>query len=294
MNPPPVQAAAPPGAPRVAARRVGPIWLPRPRADATLRLYCFGHAGGWSGSYAPFAEPPDPRIEVALVEQPGRGFCAQAAPAASVDELVCRLGMALAPGLRDRPAVAFLGHSMGALVAFELQHWLLRHGCRTADVLLLSSCHAPDVLADRIGFRPADPPEDELLLQRLRAMGGTPAEVLEHEELRTMLLSHYRHDLGLIAAHRHSPRAALATALHVLGGEHDPFVPIEALAGWQRHADRPVAVHAFPGRHFHLHEDAAATLLRLQSLLLPFVVNAQPPPGRCRAGDDPPLTTGTP
>jgi len=249
------------------ARREGLLWLPRPRPQARLRLFCFPHAGGWSGSYAPLVEHADEGLELALLEIPGRGTCTRETTAASVESLASRLGEVIARRFEDGPRVAFLGHSMGALVAYEVQHWLLGHVGRGAEALVLSSCRPPDQIVEHLEYRPEDLGNDEFLVRRLRQMGNTPDELLAHEEMRELVLGHYRHDLALLCAYRHRPRPPLLAQVHVLGGSSDPFVPAPVLGGWQRHAAAPITVDVISGGHFHLHERAADVLARLHNLL---------------------------
>jgi len=252
---------------RTPPRREGTIWLPRPNAAAAIRLFCFPHAGGWSGSFNPLVECAPPDFEMALMEVPGRGTCSRDAAPKTIDDLVRTWGEAIARRLSDHSRCVFFGHSMGALLAFEVQHWLLEHVGRGADDLVASSARAPDVLVQNLEYSAHDLHHDDFLVRRLEAMGGTPDEVLAHEELREMVLALYRLDLSLLASYVHRERVPLAARVFALGGADDPFVPAQALDRWQLHANSPVTVDVFAGGHFYLYEQSAVVLARLRCLL---------------------------
>ena len=103
-------------------------WLTVPirRAERRLRLFCFPHAGGGASSFVPLAGLLPSSIELAAVLLPGRETRFREPPFARMEPLV----QALADGLRDELGApfAFMGHSMGALVAFELARELRRRG----------------------------------------------------------------------------------------------------------------------------------------------------------------------
>src|SRR6185437_11668624 len=101
-------------------------WLPtvRPWSRAAVRLVCFPYAGGGASMYRDWAGAMGDSIEVWPIQLPGREarFCEPAFT--RLAPLVEGLADAVGPHL-DRPFALF-GHSLGALVAFELARLL--HG----------------------------------------------------------------------------------------------------------------------------------------------------------------------
>ncbi|MGA8518751.1 MAG: alpha/beta fold hydrolase, partial [Pseudonocardiaceae bacterium] len=92
--------------------------ISRPRPAARLRLICLPAAGGGASRYRDWpAHLPD-GVEVVSVQLPGRENRFDEQPIDSMDQLVGSLLDGLAGNLIA--PFALFGHSMGALIAFEL------------------------------------------------------------------------------------------------------------------------------------------------------------------------------
>jgi len=99
---------------------------------AVLRLFCFPYGGGAARAYRPWTQILPPEIDVCAIQLPGRGnrLCEPLLPKMSLAvELVGKEIVSLL----DRP-YAFFGHSMGAILAFEVAR-LLRRGVDVAAAL---------------------------------------------------------------------------------------------------------------------------------------------------------------
>jgi surfactin synthase thioesterase subunit len=94
------------------------ILAPKPVTRPRVGLFYLPHAGGSATAYHAWpADLPDD-VEVAAVQLPGRTYRIKEDPFFRMDPLIEALIAALEPYL-DRPFV-MLGHSLGALTAFEV------------------------------------------------------------------------------------------------------------------------------------------------------------------------------
>src|SRR4051812_29203532 len=95
-------------------------WFAYPKATAAPRLgmVCLPYAGGAASVFRGWQALVPPGVEVWPVQYPGRETRWKEPPLRRMEELVPTLVEALRP-LQERPFVLF-GHSLGALVAFEL------------------------------------------------------------------------------------------------------------------------------------------------------------------------------
>src|SRR4051812_38568638 len=95
-------------------------WLPftRPNPAARLRLFCFPFAGGGASAFRLWSQGLPLTVDVCPVQPPGRETRFREPAYTRLPPLVTALADALRPHF-DRP-FAFFGHSMGAIVAFEL------------------------------------------------------------------------------------------------------------------------------------------------------------------------------
>lgn len=89
-----------------------------PAPDACVRLVCLPHAGGSASFYFPLARALSPKIEVLAVQYPGRQDRHAEPCVQNIEDMADRIAEALGPWT-DRPYALF-GHSMGAMVGFEV------------------------------------------------------------------------------------------------------------------------------------------------------------------------------
>jgi medium-chain acyl-[acyl-carrier-protein] hydrolase len=150
-----------------------------------------------------------------------------------------------------------VGMSMGALVAYELAHRLREEGAPRPRMLIVvahRAPHRPDRRTPVAGL------PDDGVLDEVRRLDGTPAEILEHPELRELLLGALRADLTLCERYRHVPRTPLDVPLVALGGRDDQEVTAAELAAWSELTTGRFSMTLLPGGHF-LIADAYAALL---------------------------------
>jgi medium-chain acyl-[acyl-carrier-protein] hydrolase len=166
------------------------------------------------------------------------------------------LAEAIQPQL-DRP-FAFFGHSMGAMICFELARRLRREGGARPRHLFVSGRTAPQLKADRPS--PHDLPQDEFESE-LRRLKGTPDKVLAHAELMQLVLPPLRADFTLVGTYAYSPEPPLACPISAYGAVEDEEVSRENLEAWREQTTAAFNVRMFPGGHFFLH-DARPLLLR--------------------------------
>ncbi|TRX76809.1 thioesterase [Pseudomonas mangiferae] len=223
-----------------------------------LRLFCLPYSGASAMVYARWRRRLPTWLEVRPVELPGRGVRAAEPFAEDAVALAGRLAMELLPQL-DAPYALF-GHSLGSLLAFEVAHALRQHGAPAPRALFVSGGAAP---ARRDFQDYARPKSDDELVERLRALKGTPEEVFAHRELLEMALPILRADFLLCGRYRHQIRAPLDLPIHVLGGHEDDVEP-EDLQAWGEETRGPCSVDLFDGHHFFIHEREPEVLALLE------------------------------
>ncbi len=217
------------------------------RPLARLRLFCFPHAGGGALAFHGWSPCMPADVEVCAVQLPGRENRFHEAALRSWPALVDGLADAVRPQLQL--PFALLGHSMGAILAFELAHALQTRWGLVPLHLFVAGRNAPqmphefDRLADL---------DDEQLIEELRQLNGTPQAVLEDRELMRVLLPLLRADFALCAAYRYVERQPLRCPITAVGGLHDPNTDPERLEAWRDQTTAAFAVRMVPGDHFFL------------------------------------------
>ncbi|MET0625052.1 MAG: alpha/beta fold hydrolase [Pyrinomonadaceae bacterium] len=246
-----------------AARRDPWVVPVGPNPQAALRLFCFPYAGGTAQVYHAWGRHLPPTVETYAVQLPGR---VRRSGEPFVKNLPAMVEAALAALLPyfDRP-FAFFGHSMGAMLSFELARRLRRERERGPAQLFLSGQRAPQLPGNaRVTY---DLPEP-LLIEELRRLNGTPAEVLEHSELMGLLIPLLRADFELVQTYVYEPGPPLDCPIVAYGGLEDEEVPPDDLAAWREQTTATFSIQMFPGDHFFLHSSQSLLLGRLSEDLL--------------------------
>ena len=232
--------------------------LPRkPKVEAKVRLFCFPYAGGGASIFRSWGETLPSSIEVCAAQLPGREAKLNEPPYSQVAPLVEATVEAIAP-LLDKPCALF-GHSMGAIICFELARRLRRERGVEPAHLFVSGRRAPQIPdKDSPTF---DLPEAEFV-EELRSLNGTPKEVLENDELRALMLPLLRADFSVCQNYTYSAEPPLSCPITALGGLQDFHVPRKFLEGWGEQTSAAFSVRMFLGDHFFLHP-AQTQMLRI-------------------------------
>ena len=153
---------------------------------------------------------------------------------------------------------AFFGHSMGALVGFELLRRLQNGNGPCPVVFFASGCPAPSVGGKKRSTH--DLPELEFIDQ-LRSLKGTPEEVLADQELLHMILPILRADFEASQTYTYLPGQRLNCPIFAYGGLADSEVTGESLDPWRSETSVTFVRRMFPGDHFFI-QTATAMVTR--------------------------------
>ncbi|MFD0691984.1 thioesterase II family protein [Actinomadura fibrosa] len=239
----------------------GVRWCPAPAAE--VRLFCLPHSGGGAAAYRDWAFRLAPRVEVVAVRLPGRETRLRERPYTRLDELAPALVGGIEPWL-DRPH-AWFGHSMGALIAFEVCR-TLRRLCRGEPLRVIVSGYPAPHLRPRHGA--VHDASAAQVVTRLRELGGTPPELLDHPAVLRPFLPTLRADFALIETYGFRPEPRLDVPLSVFGGTDDAFATAEELHAWADHVSGPCDVRILPGEHFYLNGERDRLLAAITDDLL--------------------------
>jgi pyochelin biosynthetic protein PchC len=234
-------------------------WLRRfnPGPPGAARLICFPHAGGSASFYLPVSRALAPVAEVLALQYPGRQERHREKCLPSIDEMADRIAEVVLP-LADRPLV-FFGHSMGAVIAFEVARRLQDRGS-TPRHLFASGRRAPS------RYRPESvhTRDDAGIIAEMVALSGTDRAILGDPEILRMVLPAIKGDYHAIETYRYRDGAPLTCPITVLTGDADSRVTAAEAAAWQEHTSAGYDLRVLTGGHFFLahHQDEINGLLR--------------------------------
>ncbi|HEY2442967.1 MAG TPA: alpha/beta fold hydrolase [Streptosporangiaceae bacterium] len=231
---------------------------------AAARIFCFPHAGGNPRAFLGWQSGLGGDAEIIAVCRPGREHRA-AEPPPTIEELIDGAAAAVtAVSEADGRPFYLFGHSLGALVAFEV--WRRLPGSATPRHLVASGCSAPSLLPSQRVKAIAELTGRQFA-EAIGFFGGLPAEVIADDEMRELLLPGLIADFRMAVGYRYRPGWPLAVSATLVVGRDDPHVKAEQVEPWSREFTRPPDRHWVDGGHFYFEPRPAAVIDILRSLV---------------------------
>ncbi|MGD9898781.1 MAG: thioesterase II family protein [Calditrichaceae bacterium] len=231
------------------SRQKSTIVIPKPAKNAKIKLFCLPFAGGSSAVFRSWPKHMPDTVEVCAVEIPGRGQRINEPLRGRIETLVAELSPEIKNSI-DRPFAIF-GHSLGAIIGFEIAHHLkINYGLKPVH-LFLSGTKAPQLQSDKKLIY--NLPDAEFLAE-IKKLNGTPAEVFEHQDLLKLIIPILRADFKLCETYSYEARIPLDCPISVLGGLQDPHLDKKMLESWSTQTNGPFFLRMFPGDHFYLND----------------------------------------
>lgn len=223
------------------------ITCPRPNPGAALRLFCLSSAGAGASMYRLWPSHLPPSVEICPVQLPGREDRYREPAFTSLIGLSRAVAREMTPWL-DRPFALF-GHSMGALLAFEVAR-ALRHSRAPAPQALILAAYPAPASPPRAPIHHL--PEAEFI-EEMRKLEGTSEAVLRNQELMEFVLPTLRADFQACDTYRYAPEPPLECPIVVYGGADDREVTVAELEAWRPATAGPFERVVLPGNHFFIH-----------------------------------------
>ncbi|MFI7291529.1 thioesterase II family protein [Streptomyces anulatus] len=233
------------------------------RGRADCALVCLPFAGGGAGFYRGWKDLPEGSPDVVPVQLPGREEL-------FLDELfrdAVEAGRQLAPRIaeltRGYRRVALFGHSLGAVLAYEIARNLDRAGAARPVHLFVSGSPGPWTgRSDR-----ATGLDDDAFLGQVEAFAGYKHEALEDPDMRELLLPLLRADVEMHENYRPPSRDRLGIPVTSLRGTTDDLVTREQAEEWREATAAEFGFLEIPGHHMYLADDPAPLLAAITRTL---------------------------
>lgn len=222
---------------------------PKPNPQAKTRLFLFPYAGGSPTAFNKWPREFPGNIEVWIVHYPGRGSRYNEQPITEISSLVEGIHQAFQLFL-DKP-FAFFGHSMGALIAFELTRLLRQNNLPQPFTLFVSACGAPHIPNPH---KPIHSLPEAGFIKALGDLNGTPMELLNNAELMELVLPALRADFQVVENYHFVMEAPLQSPIIAFGGLDDLRISRERLEGWAFQTSASFSSEYFRGDHFFINQ----------------------------------------
>ena len=213
------------------------------------RLYIFPHTGGSADFYLPLARAFGAGQRCVAVQYPGKRAGKDLSQYTSIPDLADRLCVMLKPDEAQPGPVAFFGHSMGGLLAFEMALRFEQAG-NPIDALFVSAIAAPGLWPRRAELAGSD----QQLLSLIGEVTGANPEFLNNDQFAATLLPTLR-GLKAVASYDREPEAVVSCPIHALMAEEDELGTAELMTPWAQRTTSGFDLEAFPGGHFYINDN---------------------------------------
>lgn len=230
----------------------------RARTRSEPRVFCLAHAGGSTAHFRAWRWL-DPFARVVPLDLPGHGTRMgepheqdwQALAAGLTDTVAAEVGPEPAdpadPVDEAEPYILF-GHSLGALLAFDISHRMLARG-RPPALLAVAGRNGPSVPAS---YRPVHRLADHEFAGAVHALGGLPIALLRQPELMRLFLPIIRADLRLAESYTRPDVPALPIPVVAFAGRQDPMTDTTGMLAWTEETTDVCELVFFDEGHFFL------------------------------------------
>lgn len=216
-----------------------------------MNIFCFSYAGGSASTFLKWRSGRKD-MKYIPVELAGRGNRYQ-------EELYTDLHQAvrdLYESIKDQiesASYAFFGHSMGALIIYELAHYIIDKGGKAPVYLFLSGKEAPNKKNPLLHV--TDLPDISFQL-KMTQLGGIPSEIFENKSLADIFLPILKSDLKIVEEYSYKEhKNKLSCDFMVFYGDYDLIVDSKDVDDWKLHTTGKCNFKSFEEGHFFLNDN---------------------------------------
>ncbi len=247
----------------------GWIHTPRPNKSAAYRLFCFPGGGGSASLFTDWPDLLPPSIEVCAMQLPGRPPDTDIQISPQFSNIVINMADAISR-MQDRP-MAFFGHCVGTILAFEVARLLYQRGKIKPEQLFFACFPPPHLPWSTVSlFRL---PENDMLTKLLSLLPVLPTHNDKPSSKagaarQQHLLSWLQLDMLLYKSYEYCPGASFACPITIFEARQDHIIPAEHFPAWQQHTKGRFDLQTFEGDHFFFYTHPAPMLQSLKDRLI--------------------------
>lgn len=215
----------------------------------SYNLFCIPYAGGSARTiYGKWTGILDPKTNVYYLELAGHGQRMNEPFHSSIQEAVEDMLEMIRPLITSDKPYALYGHSMGTVLVYELAAAIRAEGLPQPAILFVSGRMPPHHFykAEKVHLK-----SDELLIEYLKGIKGTPASFFESKELLKIFIPILRNDYRLIEEYQfQEPAVCFDSDIVLFYSIQDFHVDKPGILEWERYTKHSFKVFDFEGGHF--------------------------------------------
>lgn len=242
-------------------------WLEvfNPNREAKIRLFCFPYGGGGATFFYPWAFKLSSLAELVAIQLPGHETRFDEPLLYDKEEIINELLKAFI-NYNDKPYI-FFGHSLGALISFELIKALRKAEYFSPSHLIVSGRRAPHISSRML---PIHHLPDKEFLEKILRYDGLTQEMLGNEDLMKLILPVLRADFKVSETYKYVPDLPFDFDITAMGGTGDLTTFEEDIKEWESHTSRRFKYFSYSGNHFFIKPNEEIILSRINKIIESF------------------------
>ncbi|NMM55489.1 thioesterase II family protein [Paenibacillus aquistagni] len=213
-------------------------------------IFCIPYAGGSASIFNQWKNKALPGWKVVPVELSGKGSRFAEGPYENMEIAVVDIYKRVVDALSEDYII--YGHSMGALIAYELVQKIRFYDGPPPKHIVFSGCVPPD----KFQLTGIDLTSDSEIKQRLLSLGGTPPQIIKNTDLASVFLPIIRADYQLLQRYIFDKTAPLTEDISIFYGKNDNTVSLNDLMTWDAMTTGKTEYYEFEGNHFFLNDES--------------------------------------
>jgi surfactin synthase thioesterase subunit len=225
-----------------------------------MNLFCFPYAGSTALKYIIWNTYLKSSIKLIPVELAGRGSRISESFYKNMSEAVHDIYSNIKHHFNDEP-YAFFGHSMGAIIAYELAIKIRENKLPLPRHIFFSGRKSPDVI--RNDEKKYHLMEEDTFEREIIELGGTSSIFFQDKELRELLLPILKQDLKIAETHEFNKMLEpFEFNISILLGKDEDLIA-EQCDSWKHHTKGICTIYYFNGGHFFIlnHSEEIAKII---------------------------------
>jgi surfactin synthase thioesterase subunit len=216
--------------------------------EEPFNLFCFPSAGSSASQFKNWPSHFKNFVKIFSCQLPGREERFNEPLIRVFSELINAIVNEL-PSLINNKPYGIIGHSLGALIGYELICHLLKSGNNRPKFFMICAkepphCHsiptAKEVSSDR------------WIIDRLKAYQAMPEEVLKMKEFKDIFLPIMRADYQLLTTYDDSSHLSIDLPILTCHGKMDTSISKKNMMAWKKYTCAHYEFREFQGGHFFL------------------------------------------
>jgi medium-chain acyl-[acyl-carrier-protein] hydrolase len=219
-----------------------------------LKLFCLPYAGGTAVIFKEWEKRLPAGIEIKAIEYAGHGKRSNHPLYKDVNEAIEDVYRLISAEIMDGGSYAIFGHSMGAMLAYEVAQKIRQHNLPMPIHIFFSGRGVPHIQSKKEKIY--HQMDDAAFQQEIANLGGTPKEFFDYPELMEYLLPILKNDFKI------SETAFRSTEIHpfdfpitIFMGKEEEEMEAENVHGWMLHTNQTCVVYYFNGGHFFINDE---------------------------------------